>query len=86
MPGEATSKKLHPQQAFARILTERRKALGLTQTDLAEPGLVDRSYISKLEKGEYQPCLDVILHLAEVLDMTPGQLMDAVAERLKKGS
>lgn len=72
-----------PEEAFAKVLKERRLALGLTQTDLEADDVMDRSYISKLELGKRQVCLRGILHLAEALRMSPGELMDAVASRMK---
>lgn len=75
---------LTPEEAFASVLRERRAALGLTQADLEADDVMDRSYISKLELGKRQVCLRGILHLAEAMRMTPGELMDAVAARMKK--
>jgi transcriptional regulator with XRE-family HTH domain len=72
-----------PEEAFAKVLKERRLALGLTQTDLEADDVMDRSYISKLELGKRQVCLRGILHLAEALRMSPGELMDAVASQMR---
>jgi transcriptional regulator with XRE-family HTH domain len=72
-----------PEEAFAGVLKERRLALGLKQTDLEADDAMDRSYISKLELGKRQVCLRGILHLAAVLHMSPGELMEAVATRMK---
>lgn len=44
---------------------------------------VERSYISKLEIGMYQPRLSTILSVAEVLDVRGGDLVDRVDELMK---
>lgn len=80
-PGEP----LTPELAFAQVLRERRKALGLTQQDLEEDG-VAQSYISKLELGKRQVCLRNFIHIAEMLETTPVELMDAVMKRLHGGT
>lgn len=72
-----------PELAFAHVLRERRKALGLTQKDLEEEEL-NRSYISKLELGQRQVCLRNFLHIAEMLEMTPVELMEEVVNRLSE--
>lgn len=69
--------------AFAQVLRERRKALGLTQQDLEEDG-VAQSYISKLELGKRQVCLRNFIHIVEMLETTPVELMDAVMKRLNR--
>lgn len=72
---------ISPEVAFGRILRNRRIALGLRQSDLEHHDFLDQSYISKLERGERQVCLRGILHLANVLQLTPGELIDEVARQ-----
>lgn len=75
--------KITPELAFAQILRERRTALGLTQADLEDDNSMDRSYISKLELGKVQVCMRNIIHIAQKLQITPGQLMDEVMQRME---
>lgn len=58
--------------------------MGLTQQDLEENG-VAQSYISK-ELGKRQVCLRNFIHIAEMLETTPVELMDAVMKRLHGGT
>ena len=81
---EKRSNPLSPEQAFGTVLRERRKALGLTQKDLEEEQL-DRSYISKLELGKRQVCLRGLLHIAEMLEMPPEELVKEVVSRMQEG-
>jgi len=76
--------RISPQLAFAQVLRERRKALGLNQTDLEGEDLMDASYISKLELGKRTVGLDGFIYLAERLGMKPSELMREVEKRLKK--
>lgn len=57
-----------PQPDFGRRLRKTRVGLGLSQRDLAS-GVVNQSYISLLESGARVPTLDVVAHLAKVLNV-----------------
>jgi transcriptional regulator with XRE-family HTH domain len=74
---------LTPEQAFGMVIRERRKKLGLKQTDLEADDMMDRSYISKLESGTRQISLRGIIHLAKVLHTTPADLLAEMTERMK---
>ena len=47
-------------------LREKRKALGLTQFELAEKIFIDRSTISLIERGMRTPSVDVLKRMARV--------------------
>lgn len=72
---------LTPRLAFAQILRERRKALKLTQTDLEDVDQVNAAYISLLELGKRQVCLDTFMYLAKRLQMKPSDLMREIETR-----
>lgn len=71
-----------PEDAFGRIVRERRLALGLTQAEIEGEEIMERSYISRLEAGHYQVCLRGILHLAKALKMSSAELMEQVERKL----
>lgn len=73
------------QQAFAQVIRERRKALGLSQEDLADADFT-QAYVSMIELGKREVAMSKFLLLATKLDMTPVELMGVVTERMKKGS
>lgn len=52
-----------------------RKAKGLAQERLALDAGVDRTVVSKIERGVTNPSLDVLLRLANHLDVHVGQLL-----------
>lgn len=64
--------------ALGSLLRERRKALGLTQEQLAQRLGWNQERISILESGKYGlPSLPVLAHLARFLDLPLGHLMEA---------
>ncbi|ANN17132.1 hypothetical protein SD37_16770 [Amycolatopsis orientalis] len=56
------------QPEFGRRLRKRREELGMSQRDLAAD-FVTASYISLLESGRRSPTLDLLVHLAKLLEM-----------------
>ena len=69
------------RQVFAVNLRRRRHAKGLSQEDLAHEAGVNRSYMSKLEKGGSYPGLEIIGKLAVVLGVEPAELLKLPAKR-----
>lgn len=56
-------------------IAERRKALGLSKSKLAELVGVHRSTIGRIEKGITFPSTPVLHKLADVLEMDPKDLI-----------
>ena len=48
---------------------------GISQEDLAYEAGINRSYMSKLEKGASYPGLEIIAKLATVLEVEPAELL-----------
>ena len=63
------------RQAFAANLRRLRHARGISQEDLAYSADVNRSYVSKLEKGASYPGLEIIAKLANVLGVEAADLL-----------
>ena len=55
---------------YGEVLRDRRKALGITQKELAERVGRERSYISRLEKGETDLQLSSFIRIAAALGIT----------------
>lgn len=54
----------------------RRKALGMTQTELTElMGYANKSTVCKIEKGVWEPSAKLIMQFAAALRCTPQELM-----------
>lgn len=62
---------------FAENLKNLRKSAGLTQTDLAEKLFVSPQTISRWESGDGEPSLDLLVSLAELLDVSVSRLVTA---------
>jgi len=56
----------------------RRKAIGISQEELADRAQVHTSYVSQLERGLKSPTLGVIMRLARALGQPASELMRAV--------
>ena len=72
-------------RAFGLVLRRRRDGLALSQERLAEACSLDRTYVSMLERGVYQPSLAVFLRVADALGVAAPQLMAEVGDELKGG-
>jgi transcriptional regulator with XRE-family HTH domain len=55
--------------SFPRILREIRERHDLSQARLAKLVSVDHSYISRLESGQRRPSYDILLAIANALDL-----------------
>jgi transcriptional regulator with XRE-family HTH domain len=72
------------RQIFAANLRRVRHERGVSQETLAFEADVNRTYISKLEKGVSYPGLEIIGKLATVLEIEPAQLLALPAGRSKR--
>jgi transcriptional regulator with XRE-family HTH domain len=63
------------RQAFAANLRRLRNAKVISQEDLAYEADVNRTYLSKLEKGVSYPGLEIIAKLANALGVDPVELL-----------
>lgn len=62
-------------QVFGERIRTFRKERGMSQIDLANKVGIDRSYIGFLERGERNPSLEMIIKIAEALNVTPDELL-----------
>jgi transcriptional regulator with XRE-family HTH domain len=63
------------RQVFAANLRRLRHAKSMSQEDLAHEADVNRTYMSKIEKGGTWVGLEIIGKLAVVLDVEPAELL-----------
>ena len=68
--------------AFGQVVRAIRLETGVSQEDLANRSSLERAHVGRIERGENQPTLWVILKLAEGLGITPGALMDRTLEQM----
>jgi len=75
-------KKKTPAEAFGEVIQKLRAEKGLTQEALALEAGTERSHISALERAEKGPNLGTILRLARALNMSAGDLIRLVEQKL----
>lgn len=63
------------RKGFARRLRETRRALDMSQKHVAEAAGLDRSQVSKYERGEHVPSADALRSLARALKTTTDHLL-----------
>jgi transcriptional regulator with XRE-family HTH domain len=63
---------------FGKLLRERRKSRDLTQEDVAHAANISVVYLSRLEAGDANPSLEVIVALSIALDIHPADLFTSV--------
>ena len=68
--------------AFGIVLRACRQNRGLTLEQLSERVGVVHSFIHSLESGKKQPSLQMVLKLAAALGVRPGDLVNAMADKI----
>lgn len=70
------------QKLFGEVIAEIRLSKNLKQSEVAEKGRLDVTYVSDLERGKYMPSLFTVLKLAKGLDVFPEKLINALQEEI----
>jgi transcriptional regulator with XRE-family HTH domain len=72
--------------AFGSLIREGRLAAGISQESMALMASVERSYYGRIERGESQPTLFVVLKICSALGTDSGTIVSLVerASRLGK--
>lgn len=65
-------------EKFGAQVRQLRKALGLSQEDLAELTDLHRTYIGGIERGERNVALINIIRLAKALNVSPSELLKGI--------
>ena len=71
------------QSIFGEVIRSCRKEKGISQEKLALDSDLQRSFISRLERGLTQPTLITIFELAQALNIEPLQIIAEVQHRWK---
>jgi transcriptional regulator with XRE-family HTH domain len=66
---------------IGRNIRARRQAAGLSQEDLADQAVIDRTYVSGLERGLRNPTALVLQRLADALDVEVAKLVERPRRR-----
>lgn len=71
--------------AFGKVLRARRTSLGYSQDALAHMADMERAHVGRIERGENQPSLWIILKLAKSLECQPGDLLQETVAEMRSG-
>lgn len=63
------------QRLFGIRVQKCRKAIGLTQEELANRLNVEKQHISRIERGVNAASIDLLVELSDVLDVSTGYLL-----------
>lgn len=66
------------------VVRQTRVNLGIAQDQMALLAGVDRSYFGKLERGERQPSLSILLRIARALGMPGSELVELAEAAIRK--
>lgn len=69
-------------KAFGQAVRQERESRDISQEELAFRAGVDRTFVSKVERGERQPALATILLLAKALNIRASTLVERAEDRL----
>lgn len=67
------------RQTFAANLKRARLERGLSQEELAHLADIDRTYVSHLERDQYNPTLGMVDRLAASLEIDPIELLKSAS-------
>jgi transcriptional regulator with XRE-family HTH domain len=70
------------EKAFGQIMKKYRKINNITQEDLAHYSSLDRSFISRLERGTQIPSLTTAFSIAECFEIPLSELIKEIEDEL----
>ena len=62
-------------EEIGRRIAVKRRQLRMTQSEVEEKAGLGRKYLSNIEHGRSIPSIDVLMQIADVLHMTPNELL-----------
>lgn len=72
-------------KAIGTRIAQRRKQLGLKQSEVEEAADIGFKYLSNIERGISIPSTEVIMRLASALDTTPDEFLVGTARQGEEG-
>jgi transcriptional regulator with XRE-family HTH domain len=69
---------------FGKVLQQLRKNKGVSQQVLADNCNIERAYISRLERGLFQPSITIVFKIADYFEMKPAELVEKIDSLRKK--
>jgi transcriptional regulator with XRE-family HTH domain len=72
-----------PPQAFGLVLQRERTRREISQETLAFEAGVDRTFVSRMERGLRQPTISTLLNLAKAIGMPAAELVQLTERELR---
>jgi transcriptional regulator with XRE-family HTH domain len=72
------------KKAFGKVLLDLRTEKEVSQQEVADHCDIERAYISRLERGLFQPTITIIFKLADYFGISPAELIQKVDATRKK--
>ena len=67
---------------FGRNVARARRAVGLSQVELADRAQIHRSEVSHLERGQRKPRVDTLMKVTAALEVEPSRLLQGIEWQL----
>jgi transcriptional regulator with XRE-family HTH domain len=74
------------KESFGKILLQLRKEHGVSQQVLADNCNIERAYISRLERGLFQPTITIVFKISDYFEIKPAELIERLDVMRKKKS
>lgn len=68
---------------FGQLIVQQRRALDISQEELAHRADLDRTYVSGLERGIRNPSLTAVVKVAQGLGITADKLLNGLEDAIK---
>jgi transcriptional regulator with XRE-family HTH domain len=72
------------KKAFGKVLVELRKHQQVSQQEVADNCGIERAYISRLERGLFQPTITIIFKIADYFEKSPAEIIQRVDNLRRK--
>lgn len=72
------------QSIFGEVIRDRRKEMKISQERLAADSNLQRTFISRIERGKAQPTLITIFEISRSLGSDPADIILEVQKRWRK--
>ena len=76
-----STKKSYKLESVPVIIRQFRNRLNLSQEQVGERMGVSGNFISRLELAQEYPSIGMLIKIAKALEVRPGEMLDAIAER-----
>lgn len=69
---------------FGAVVKDYRAKLAISQEELAHRAGLDRTFVSRIERGVRQPTISSLIRLGQALGVSASELISVVEQRLQE--